>query len=230
MLNILEKIRVEFPITCHGLSLSIGSPDSLNFKFLKDLKDFLNFFEIDIYSEHLSFSSINNSFLYDLFPIPFNEQKAEQIAEKIKIVQDFLERPLILENISYYFSLEGKISELDFINLILEKGNCKLLLDINNVYVNSINHNYDPYNFIGSINKDKVAYYHIAGHERFDDILIDTHGANINQEVFNLLIFSIEKIGKKPVLLERDNNIPPYEQLLNEYKYLKEIVENAEVY
>ena len=230
MFDILEKIRADIPIVCHGLSLSIGSPDDLDFIFLKELKQFLDYFEIDVYSEHLSFSSLDNGYLYDLFPVPFTEDRVKHISKKIKIVQDVLERKLILENISYYFKFDGEMEEVDFINQVLEEGNCELLLDINNVYVNSMNHNYDPVEFIKNINKEKVAYYHIAGHEKFDDLLIDTHGAQVNSQVFNLLEIALEEIGEKPTLLERDNNIPPYEQLFEEYEKLKEFVENAKVY
>ncbi len=227
--KILEKIRADFPIGCHGLSLSIGSPDKIDKNFLKELKEFLDYFEIDIYSEHLSYSSLNGSYIYDLLPVPFSEKLAEYIGEKARYIQDYLERPLILENISYYYSFDAEMSEVEFINLVLEKGNCKLLLDVNNVYVNSLNHGYDPYHFIEDLDLSKVEYIHIAGHNKFDDIIIDTHGADVCEPVYDLLDFSLKRLGDVPVLLERDNNIPEYNQLIEEYKKVKWSIENARV-
>jgi len=227
--KILENIRADFPIGCHGLSLSIGSPDKVDKNFLKRLKDFLDYFEIDVYSEHLSYSSLNGSYIYDLLPVPFSEKLAEYIGEKARYVQDFLERPLILENISYYYAFNTPMSEAEFINLVMEKGNCHLLLDVNNVYVNSINHGYDPYQFIEDLDLSKVAYIHIAGHDRFEDTIIDTHGSEVCESVYDLLDFSLKKLGDVPVLLERDNNIPEYEELIEEYKKVKWSVENARV-
>ncbi len=225
----LEKIREDFPIGCHGLSLSIGSPDKIDKNFLKKIKEFLDYFEIDLYSEHLSYSSVNGNYIYDLLPVPFSEKLAEHIGEKAKYIQDYLGRPLILENISYYYSFETDMSELDFINLVLEKGNCKLLLDVNNVYVNSINHKYNPYQFIENLDLSKVSYIHIAGHDKFEDMIIDTHGSEVCNPVYELLDFSLKKIGNVPVLLERDNNIPAYEELIEEYQKIKRSIEGARV-
>jgi hypothetical protein len=120
--KILEKIRSDFPIGCHGLSLSIGSPDKVDKKFLKEIKEFLDYFEIDVYSEHLSYSSLNGSYIYDLLPVPFSEKLAEHIGEKARYIQDFLGRQLILENISYYYAFDTEMSEAEFINLVMEKG------------------------------------------------------------------------------------------------------------
>ncbi len=227
--SLFEKVREEFPIVCHGLSLSIGSPEPVNLDFLKELRDFLNFYEISIYSEHISFSSVEGKNLYDLFPLPFTEKMADFIADKVKFVQDYLNRELVLENISYYQILYSEIEEVEFIKRILEKSGAKLLLDVNNVYVNAVNHRYDPFEYIKSFSPEEVAYIHIAGHEKLrDDLIIDTHGEGIVDEVFELLKFALEHLGKKPVLLERDNNIPPYSELMKEYKKVKEIVNSYE--
>ncbi len=227
--KILEKIREDFPIGCHGLSLSIGSPDKIDKNFLKRLKDFLDYFEIDLYSEHLSYSSLNGSYIYDLLPVPFSENLAKYIGEKANYIQDYLGRQLILENISYYYSFDTGMSESEFINLVMEKGNCKLLLDVNNVYVNSINHGYNPYKFIEELDLSKVAYIHIAGHDTFEDTVIDTHGSEVCEPVYDLLEFSLKKLDDVPVLLERDNNIPEYTELIEEYKKVKWSLENAGV-
>ncbi len=227
--KLFEKIRENFPVACHGLSLSIGSPEPVNKKFLKDLKDFLDYYEIKIYSEHLSFSYLDGKNLFELFPLPFTKEMAYFISDKINQVQDFLNRTLIIENISYYYVPYMEISETEFIKTILKKTGAKLLLDVNNVYVNSVNHGYDPYKYICSFSSDDVAYIHIAGHHKIDDnLIIDTHGNEITNEVYKLLDFTLDKIGYKPVLLERDNNIPPYNKLLDEYMKLKSRVEKYE--
>ncbi len=219
----LERIRERFPVVCHGLSLSIGSPDSLNREFLKKLKRFLDQFEIEVYSEHLSFSSLNGSYLHDLFPLPFTEETVRRVSEKVREVGEILERHLILENISYYWRHPGDMEEWEFINAVLEESGAGLLLDVNNVYVNSINHGYDPYEFIERIDLPRVVYIHVAGHERFGRLIVDTHGAPTVEEVYRLLRFALEKTGPVPVLLERDNNIPPYGELLREVKRIEEV-------
>ncbi|SNZ03175.1 hypothetical protein SAMN06265182_0313 [Persephonella hydrogeniphila] len=226
--KLFEDIRKDFPVVCHGLSLSVGSPDPVNKYFLKELKDFLDYYEISIYSEHLSFSSLYGSYIYDLFPLPFTRELAEDMSQKISFIQDFLGREISLENASSYVELSGDMEETDFIGYIIEKTGCKLLLDVNNVYVNSCNHRFDPYLYIEKIKPEWVSYIHIAGHKKIkEDLILDTHGSEISQSVYQLLIFTLKKIGKKPVLLERDNNIPPYRELLNEYDYLREVVKNA---
>ena len=229
VLKQFEKIRADFPIVCHGLSLSIGSPDPLDFKFLKDLKQFLDYYQIDIYSEHLSFSMENGKRFYDLLPIPFTKKMAEFVSQKIMQVQDFLQRPLILENISYYLPLKEEISELDCINYVLERTDAHLLLDVNNVYVNAVNHGYNPKDFIRGLKLDRVKYIHIAGHLDYEeDLLVDTHGESVKDEVWDLLEFTLKLTGDVPVLLERDNNIPPYPELLEEYKKVDSIIKKVQ--
>lgn len=141
--QILDKAVEKFPVLCHGLSLSIGSPDELDWAFIKDLKSFLDRNNVLLYSEHLSYSQTNNAHLYDLLPIPFTKEAVAHIVERIKKVQDFLKRPLVIENVSYYTSVAAQMPESDFINEIVSQSGCKLLLDVNNVYVNAFNHNYN---------------------------------------------------------------------------------------
>jgi hypothetical protein len=227
--KLFEKVRSDFPVACHGLSLSIGSPDPLNFSFLKELKDFLDYYEIEVYSEHISFSYFNSSNTYDLLPLPFTVEMAKHIVEKVKIVQDFLGRQIALENASVYLILEKEVEEYEFIKYIVENANCKLLLDINNVYVNSVNHEFDPYKFLDKINPDWIMYYHIAGHDRVEEnLIIDTHGQDVIEDVYKLAHYTFETLGNKPILLERDNNIPPYKELLKEYKKISKIAEKYE--
>lgn len=219
----LAQIAGKYQLTCHGLSLSIGSQDSLSQSFLKDVKRFLNDFDIEIYSEHLSYCSHNGQ-LYDLLPIPFTVDAVAYVAERIKQAQDRLGQALILENVSYYASPSPEMTELEFINQVLEAGDCKLLLDVNNVFVNSVNHSYDPYEFIDGLPSERIVYGHIAGHhEEYDDLYIDTHGASVKDEVFQLLDYAYGRHGVYPTLLERDFNFPSLEELNQELNRIKAI-------
>ncbi|WP_417663876.1 DUF692 domain-containing protein [Pseudidiomarina donghaiensis] len=219
----LDRIRERYAVSSHGLSLSIGSPDPLDESFVRQLKTFLDRFNISRYSEHLSYCSANGH-LYDLLPIPFTEQAAEYVAARVKRVQDILERPVLLENVSYYAPAKTEITELAFIKQVLEHADCQLLLDVNNVYVNSVNHNYDPFDFIAALPSQRITYGHIAGHfEEASDLLIDTHGADVRSEVYELLAFAYQQHGDFPVLLERDFNIPPLDVLLQEVKKVKAV-------
>ena len=212
--QILDKAVENFPIVCHGLSLSIGSPDELNWAFIKDLKTFLDRNKVLLYSEHLSYSQTNNAHLYDLLPIPFTSDAVAHIVERIKKVQDFLERPLVIENVSYYTPVAAQMSEANFINEIVSQSGCKLLLDVNNVYVNAFNHQYNAKDFIKQMPLDSVEYIHIAGHEQVaDDLIIDTHGQPIIDPVFDLFDWTLEHVEPVPVLLERDFNIPDMKEL-----------------
>lgn len=220
----LDKIAEKYPILCHGLSLSIGSPDPLDFDFLKQLKEFLNHYNVQIYSEHLSYAKCNNAHLYDLLPIPFREDAVQHIVQRIKTVQDYLERPFVMENVSYYTPVAAQMQEHEFISAIVEQSGCKLLLDVNNVYVNAFNHKYDAHRFINQLPLDKVAYIHMAGHLQVaDDLIIDTHGEAIVDPVYELFEYTIERIKPVPVLLERDFNIPDMAELQAELTRLKAI-------
>lgn len=212
----LDRIREQAPLTSHGLSLSIGSPDALDIDFIKKVKAFLDRFDIEIYSEHLSYCSAGGH-LYDLLPMPFTHAAVRHVVERVRRVQDIIERPLVLENVSYYASFASELTELEFINAVLKQADCKLLLDVNNVFVNSVNHNYDPYAFIAGLPSERIVYGHIAGHtEEYDDLFVDTHGADVKQEVWDLLDFAYATHGIFPTVLERDFNIPPLPKLLAE--------------
>ncbi len=212
----------------HGLSLSIGSFDPLDINFVKQVKSFLDTHNIAFYSEHLSYCS-GHGHMYDLMPIPFTEQAITHVVTRIKQVQDILERPLILENVSYYAAPGQQISELDFTLEVLERANCQLLLDVNNIYVNSINHGYDADHFLKSLPSHRIAYGHIAGHfDEEEDLKVDTHGADVIEPVWELLAKAYEYHGVFPTLLERDFNIPPIEQLLQEVRRIRHIQQSAQ--
>ncbi|NRD73517.1 DUF692 domain-containing protein [Shewanella sp. VB17] len=201
---------------CHGLSLSIGGPSPLDVPFVKNIKSFMDEHNISVYSEHLSYCS-GSGHMYDLMPIPFTEEAVHYVAKRVKQVEDILERSLILENVSFYAAPGAQMSEVEFVTAVLNEANCKLLLDVNNIYVNSINHQYDASQFLRAMPTERIEYLHIAGHYEEDtDLIVDTHGADIVSPVWALLAECYEIHGVFPTLLERDFNIPETHILLNE--------------
>ncbi|RUO76293.1 hypothetical protein CWI81_08070 [Idiomarina seosinensis] len=225
----LRELTERFPFSTHGLSLSIGSPVPLDIEFVQRVKAFLDEHQIDTYTEHLSFCS-DEGHLYDLLPIPFTEQAVDYVSERIRRVSDVLERRIALENVSFYAMPPGEMSELDFINSVLEKADCDLLLDVNNVYVNSVNHGYDPLHFINQLPSERIRYLHIAGHYQQDsDLIIDTHGADVIDPVWELLKATYSRHGQRPTLLERDFNIPSLATLDNELSKIRQLKSQAAI-
>ncbi len=221
----LKQLAEMYSITSHGLSLSIGSPEELDMKFLKNIKQFLADYNIDIYSEHLSFSKCDNAHLYDLLPIPFREDAIKHVARRIRQVQDYLGRQIAIENVSYYTPVAAEMDEATFISAIVEEAGCKMLLDVNNVFVNAFNHNYNAKEFIGNLPLDKIQYIHMAGHTKVaDDLIIDTHGEAIIDPVYELFEWTLERVEPVPVLLERDFNIPELNELQRELSSLEAIM------
>tara|TARA_B100001059_G_scaffold99425_1_gene99016 strand:- start:309 stop:1166 length:858 start_codon:yes stop_codon:yes gene_type:complete len=201
---------------CHGLSLSIGSPEPLDIEFIKSLKVFFDQYNIKMFSEHLSYCS-GQGHMYDLMPIPFTEEAIAHVVPRIKQVQDILERPVAMENVSYYGAPGQELSELEFTTEILEQADCKLLLDVNNIYVNSINHGYDANTFLAGLPTKRIAYGHVAGHyNEANDLIVDTHGADVIDPVWELLDKAYKVHGVFPTLLERDFNIPEINVLTKE--------------
>lgn len=221
----LNRLAEIYPITAHGLSLSIGSPDELDMDFLKNVKQFLKEYNVEIYSEHLSFSKCDNAHLYDLLPIPFREDAVKHVSQRIKQVQDFLGRQIVIENVSYYTPVAAEMDEATFITSIVNEADCKLLLDVNNVYVNAFNHKYNAKLFIENLPLEKIEYIHMAGHTKVaPDLIIDTHGEAIIDPVYELFEWTLERVKPVPVLLERDFNIPEMDEMQNELNNLKGIM------
>lgn len=211
-----REFTERYPFITHGLSLSIGSPSPLDFNFLQQVKDFLKQHDIRCYSEHLSYCS-DDGHLYDLMPIPFTEEAVRYVADRIRQVQDFLGQRIAMENVSYYAAPGKEMEEIDFIKAVLEEADCDFLLDVNNIYVNSVNHRYDAKEFLKQLPGDRVVYVHIAGHfNEAEDLLVDTHGAAIIDPVWGLLDKAYELFGVMPTMVERDFNIPPLPELLTE--------------
>ena len=212
-----------YDFICHGLSLSIGSADPLDEVFVSQVKDFMKEHQIKFYSEHLSYCS-SAGHLYDLMPIPFTSDAVTHVANRIKRVQDILEQKIAIENVSYYAEPGKEMNEIDFFNAVVNEADCDILLDINNIYVNSVNHGYNAEEFLKSIPAKRIAYAHIAGHYvEADDFLVDTHGATIIDPVWKLLGKAYELYGVFPTLLERDFNIPSLAELSKEVQTIKTI-------
>jgi uncharacterized protein (UPF0276 family) len=211
------------PFVCHGLSLSIGGPSSLDETFLHRVRQFLDGHQIRYYSEHLSYCT-DDGHLYDLMPIPFTSEAVMYVAERIRRTQEILERRIAVENVSYYAAPGSELSEIEFINAVLNEADCDLLLDVNNIYVNSINHRYDAVEFLKGLPGHLIAYGHIAGHyNEAEDLVVDTHGAEVIPSVWDLLDKAYETFGVFPTLLERDFNIPPVNELMAEVRHIAEI-------
>lgn len=220
----LDSALEQWPIISHGINLSIGSTDELNIDYLKALKQLLEQVNSAWFSDHLCFTSFDNIYLQDLLPLPFSKEAVQHIVERIKRVQDFVGRPFLLENISFYMQMPGsEMLETEFMSEILEKADCGLLLDVNNVYVNSLNHNFDPVDFVNRLPLDRVVQIHVAGHKRVGDYILDTHGAAVVDPVFELLSHVLRKTTVNGIMLERDQNFPEFSQIIAELDRLREI-------
>ena len=218
----LRRFTEQRPMAAHGLSLSLGGPAPLDEAFLKRIKTFLDEQGIALYTEHLSWCS-DAGHLYDLLPIPFTEEAVRHVAARIRRTQDILERRIAVENASYYVAPPiSEMSENEFIRNVLEEADCDLHLDVNNVYVNSVNFDFDPWRFIETLPAERVVYLHVAGHyQEAEDLIIDTHGADVIDPVWQLLDRTYARFGTPPTLLERDFNLPPLDELLEEVRHIR---------
>lgn len=219
----LRAMTEAYPFVTHGLSLSLGGPEPIDVELVKSIKLFLDQHGIEVYTEHLSYCS-DDGHLYDLMPIPFTSEAVDHVVTRIHQVQDILERPLGIENVSYYAAPGQELSEIEFLNAVLEEADCGLLLDVNNIYVNSVNHRYEAAEFMRQLPGERIQYVHVAGHyNEADDLIVDTHGADVIDPVWQLLDQAYRLFGVKPTLLERDFNIPSLAELLGEVDTIHEI-------
>jgi len=219
----LRFFTERYPFVIHGLSLSIGAPSPLNEELVRDIKDFMAEHDIRMYSEHLSACGDDGQ-LYDLMPIPFTEDAVHYVARRVRRVQDILEQRMALENVSFYAPIDTAMSEKDFLLAVLEESDCDLMLDINNIVVNSINHRYDASDFLRSMPAERIRYFHLAGHYvEAEDLRIDTHGTAVDDQAWRLLEEAYSLFGPVPTLLERDFNFPPMEELLDEVRRIKRL-------
>lgn len=217
----LAELAARHPVTCHGLSLSLGGVEPLDDTFLARTRRFLDQHDVRLYSEHLSYCA-DDGHLYDLMPIPFTEEAVHHVAARIRQAQDALGRRIAVENVSYYAAPFQAMDEVDFVNAVLAEADCDLLLDVNNIHVNAINHGYDAGDFLARMPSARIASYHIAGHyDEADDLKVDTHGAPVKDDVWSLLAAAYRRHGVRPTLLERDFNFPPMAELLDEVQRIR---------
>lgn len=215
------QLAEQYPVALHGLSLDIGGPRELDWDLLARIRAFIDTHQCPIYTEHLTYCG-DAGHLYDLMPIPFTEEAVHYVAQRIARVQDFLGCRIAMENASYYAAPAAAMSELEFVNAVISEADCDLLLDVNNIYVNSINHGYDPKAFLAGLPGERARYIHVAGHYvEAEDLRVDTHGADVIDPVWILLEAAYENFGLLPTLLERDFNIPPMGELLDEVAMIR---------
>ena len=211
-----RELAERYPVVLHGLSLDIGGPDPLDTDLVAAIGDLLEEIRAPIYSEHLTYCAAEGHF-YDLLPLPFTAEAVRHVAVRVKQVQDMLGQRIALENASYYAQPCADMTEAEFIGAVLKESDCDLLLDVNNIYVNSINHRYDPVAFMDALPLERVRYIHIAGHyDEAEDLKVDTHGTGVIDPVWSLLREAYDRLGPVPTLLERDFNFPPLPDLLGE--------------
>jgi uncharacterized protein (UPF0276 family) len=219
----LRRFTERHPFVAHGLSLSLGGPGPLDEQLLLDIRRFLDQHGIRAYTEHLSYCT-DEGHLYDLMPIPFTGEAVRHVAARIRRVQEVLERPIAIENVSYYAAPGAEMSEIEFVTAVLAEAGCGLLLDVNNIFVNAVNHGYDPAQFLRALPAGRVWYFHTAGHYvEAPDLRVDTHGAAVCDDVWTLLRQAYDHCGPVPTLLERDFNFPPLGELVAEVARVREL-------
>jgi uncharacterized protein (UPF0276 family) len=226
----LRRVRAHAPILTHGLTMSLGGLDPFGDDYMAELRRFVDLLDPPFHSDHLCFGGARGRMLHDLLPLPVTRHAVAHVAARIREAQDRLERPMAVENISYYF-LPGRIDmdEGSFVADVVEAADCRLLFDVNNLYVNAQNHGFDAYAYLDRIPWDRVEQLHVAGHEHreAEGLLIDTHGAPVEADVFTLLEEVVSRVGPVPVLLERDHDVPELAVLLEEVAVIRRTYERG---
>lgn len=216
-LDYVERIRRDYPLVMHGVSLSLGSCDPLDEDYLRRLKALAERFEPAWVSDHLCWTGVDGVNLHDLMPLPYTEEAVRHVAERIDRVQEYLGRRILIENVSSYLSYAyADMSEWEFLGAVAERADCRILLDINNLYVNAVNHGFDAQTYLDALAPERVAQFHVAGHSRDGAYLIDTHDAPVIDSVWALYAHAVQRFGAVPTMIERDDKIPPLGELLEE--------------
>ncbi|WP_133139233.1 DUF692 domain-containing protein [Legionella genomosp. 1] len=227
-LYFLDKIREQYPMCMHGVSLSIGNLDPLNDNYLKKVKQLADRIEASWISDHLCWTGVHQRNMHDLLPLPYTEQMISHVVERVKCVQDFYQRQILLENVSSYISYQSsEMPEWEFLTEIANRADCLILLDINNIFVSAFNHGFDPLTYIDSIPVNRVQQFHLAGHLNCKDYIIDTHDHPVIPEVWELYRAAVKRFEDIPTMIERDDNIPPLEELMQELDYARAIKQNS---
>lgn len=221
----LDQIRQDYPLVMHGVAMNIGSIDPLNFDYLTALKQLAKRIEPALISDHLCWTGIHNQYLHDLLPLPYTDETIQHVANRILQIQDFLGRRLVIENLSSYIQSDTGMSEWEFIGAVCQQADCDLLLDINNIFVSSHNHGFDPLDYLHGIPAQRVRQIHLAGHSQHENYLIDTHDQPVCDEVWQLYQQAIHHLGFIPTMIERDGNIPLLPELLAEVNHARNMIE-----
>lgn len=220
----LDRIRADYPIVMHGVSLSIGGTDPLDDTYLRQLKALIERVEPVWVSDHLCWTGVDGINLHDLLPLPYTEEALCHVVARVIQVQEFLGRRLLLENVSSYLSYtHSELAEWDFLREVAERSDCLLLLDINNVYVSARNHGFDPLVYLAAIPPERVFQFHLAGHTDLGEIVIDTHDHPVRDEVWELFVAAARRFGPVSTSIERDDRIPPLAELLQELKHARQL-------
>ena len=226
-LNYLDKIRADYPVVLHGVSLSIGSTAEVDFEYLRELKKLADRVQPSWISDHLCWTGVHGQNLHDLLPLPYTQETVKHVVERVKIVQDYLGRQILLENVSSYASyVDSEMTEWEFITQIAESADCLLLLDVNNIYVSSFNHQFDAKAFIDGLPLRHIQQIHLAGHQNNGDYIIDTHDAPVIDPVWDLYKYAITKLGAVSTMIERDDKMPELQELVDELDFAREIFAN----
>ena len=216
-LSYLERIRERFPMVMHGVSLSIGSTDPVDVDYLQDVRELAARVQPEWISDHLCWTGVEGKNLHDLLPLPYTEEALKLVAGRVNEVQDRLGRQILLENVSSYLTYrDSELSEWQFLSEVAARADCAILLDINNIYVSSVNHGFDPVAYLDAIPKARVRQFHLAGHSDMNGYLIDTHDHPIVPAVWDLYAKALDRFGQVPTMIERDDNIPPLSELVQE--------------
>ena len=225
-LDYLSRIREHYPMVMHGVSMSIGSTEPLDFGYLKRLKALIQRVEPAWFSDHLCWTGVQGINLHDLMPLPYTEEAVQHLVDRVKQVQDYMGRQMLLENVSSYVSYsDSQMSEWEFLRAVSERADCLILLDINNIYVSAFNHNFDPYTYLTAMPKERVYQFHLAGHTQENNLIIDTHDHPIADPVFELYAAAVQHFGRVSTMIERDDHIPPLPELLIELEQVRRIAE-----
>ncbi|ABS09519.1 MNIO family bufferin maturase [Shewanella baltica] len=224
----LKEIGERYPLVMHGVSLSIGSTDPLNMDYLKALKQLANEVQPQWISDHICWTSIHGVNSHDLLPLPYTEETVKHVAQRIKTVQDFLGRRILMENVSSYLSYQdSSMDEWEFVNTVAEAADCLILLDINNIYVSARNHNFNPLDYLNKINPKRVQQFHLAGHSDYGDYVIDTHDHDVPSSVWDLYCAALKRFGGISTMIERDANIPEFSALEAELTIARNIARDT---
>jgi uncharacterized protein (UPF0276 family) len=227
-LHFLDAIRRDYPMVMHGVSMSIGSTDPLNLDYLRDLKALIQRVQPAWVSDHLCWTGVDHHNLHDLLPMPYTEAALKHLTARVGQVQDVLGRRLLLENVSSYVVFQAdQMTEWQFITELARRADCELLLDVNNIYVSSVNHGFDPRAFIDAVPAERVRQIHLAGHEDHGTYLIDTHDHPVCDGVWDLYRYTVQRLGPVPTMIERDDHIPPLPELLAELEVARQVAAQA---